>query len=312
MTTSELIFLESIFIPKLWGGSRLQEYYDHELPDTKIGESLVISGHPDADCTVRSGRFEGQTLSALWSEHRYLFGDVPGDSFPLQLKLIDAHADLSVQVHPDEECARRYESDEPKNECWYVLAPSRTGTIAIGHVAQSPAELTALVDEGRWDELLRYAEMNEGDFYFIPAGTAHCLLAGSLIYEVMQSSSTTYRLYDFDRLEDDGTKRELHLDKALTALNVPDASRPTEPVTVASEGATETSFIRNEYFSVRKWEVHSTASFAVDEPFLLVSALEGAGTINGTPVARGDHFVVPHDIRDLKVEGPLTLMVTSL
>jgi len=307
----ELIFLESVFVPKIWGGSRLRELHGHPTSGDRIGECIVISGHPSADCRVRGGRLNGMALSALWSEHRHLFGDLPGASFPLQIKFIDALEDLSVQVHPDAAYARTHDTGEEKNECWYVLAASHSRRIVIGHTARTRGDLSRLAGEGRWDDLLRRTEMNEGDFYFIPAGTAHCILAGSLIYEVMQSSDTTYRLYDYDRVDTSGAKRDLHFEEAMAALKVPDAPVHQAPSTVMRGDGRETLYIRNQFFCVRKWEVAGRLSFVVEEPFLMMTALEGSGYINEAPVVKGDHFIIPNAARVLDVVGPLTLMVTS-
>jgi mannose-6-phosphate isomerase len=309
---NEVIFLEPVFLPKIWGGSRLHEFYGRPPSKERIGESIVVSGHAEADCLVRGGRFDGKPLSFLWSAHRDLFGALSGDSFPLQVKLIDATEDLSVQVHPDAQYARDHGDGEEKNECWYVLAPSHSRRIVIGHNARSREELTRLVEEGRWDELVRQIDMNDGDSYFIPAGTAHCILAGSLIYEVMQASNTTYRLYDYDRLDGDGKKRDLHIEQALAVLNVPDAPPPARSSTVSRDGVAETVCIRNEFFSLSKWEVTDRSRQPVNKPFLLIGVMGGSGHVNGAPVARGDHFVVPNAVRELHLIGPLSLMVTSL
>ena len=308
----ELIFLDPVCLPKIWGGSRLQELYGRPPSGERIGECIAISGHPDADCRVRGGSFGQTPVSALWRDHRDLFGGVGGDSFPLQVKFIDACEDLSVQVHPDAAYARKHGLDEAKNECWYVLGPDQSKRIVIGHNAASRDELARLVSEGRWDELLSQREMHEGDFFFIPAGTAHCILAGSLIYEVAQSSSTTYRLYDYDRVDVDGRKRDLHIEQALAVLKVPDVPVVTAPSTVVRGDASDTLFIRNEYFSLRKWDVRSATVFPVEEPFLLAGVVEGSGLVNGAHVARGDHFIVPNAVRILEITGPVSLMVTSL
>ncbi len=309
-TSSGLVFLEPVFLTKVWGGSRLRDLYGRDdIPDG-VGESITVSGYPDADCRVRGGEFDGATLSELWRDRRDLFGDATGDAFPLQVKFIDATEDLSIQVHPDADGAH-VRGDEEKNECWYVMAPSASGRIIIGHRATSREELARLVDEGRWDDLLRRAEMHAGDFYFIPAGTAHAILAGSLIYEVMQSSSTTYRLYDYDRPDRDGMLRDLHIESALAVLKVPDAPSPVSPISADSAGMRETVYVSNEFFTVRKWEVAGHHVAPVSAPYLLVGILEGSGTVNGEPVSRGDHFVVTALVDRLDVEGELTLMVTS-
>lgn len=305
----ELIRIEPVFLPKVWGGTRLRGTFGDRLPEGRIGECLAVSARPEGDCQVRGGRFDGAMLSTLWAERRDLFGGLAGDAFPLQVKILDATDDLSVQVHPDAACASRHAGASGKNECWYVLAASDTGRILVGHNARTREEFARLATEGRWTELLRAVEMKEGDFFLIPAGTVHAILAGSLIYEVQQASDTTYRLFDYDRL-DGGTRRELHLSEALEAVEAPSLPDTSEPVVTVLDGATRRVYVRSEWFSVEGWDVREQATVPADAPFLLVGALAGSGTINGTPAAPGDHFLVPGAVRELHVAGPLTLMVT--
>jgi len=306
----ELIFLEPVFLAKVWGGARLRDLYGYALPiNEKIGECLAISARPEGDCIVRHGRFAGVRLSALWTGRRDLFGGVRGDTFPLQIKILDAHEDLSVQVHPDEAYAAHHQG-RGKNECWYVLRESDTGRVVIGHKAETADEFARLAGEGRWGELLRSVEMREGDAFFIPAGTVHAILAGSLIYEVQQPSDTTYRLFDYDRL-DAGAKRELHVEAALDVVVAPSRPVAVSPVVTALEGATYTLLARNDFFTFGRWDVAHAATLPVGSPFLLVSAVEGSGAVNGRSVAAGDHFIVPSGVRGLDVTGPLALMVTA-
>ena len=304
-----LIRIEPVFLPKVWGGTRLRGMFGDRVPEGRIGECLAISARPEGDCQVRGGRFDGARLSTLWAERRDLFGGLAGAAFPLQVKILDATDDLSVQVHPDAACASRHAGAFAKNECWYVLAASDTGRILAGHNAHTREEFARLATVGRWAELLRAVEMEEGDFFLIPAGTVHAILAGSLIYEVQQASDTTYRLFDYDRL-DGGTRRELHLSEALEAVGAPSLPEASEPVVTVLEGATRRVYTRTEWFSVEGWDVREEATIPADAPFLLVGALSGSGTINGTPAAPGDHFLVPAAVRELQVVGTLSLMVS--
>jgi mannose-6-phosphate isomerase len=308
--SGELIFLEPVFLPRVWGGTRLRDLYGYDLPADLIGECLAISARPEGDCRVERGPFKGTTLSALWSEHPELFGRAGGDAFPLQIKILDATQDLSVQVHPDAAYAARHEGVAGKNECWYVIRASNTGQVVLGHEADTREQFARLAGEGRWGELLRIVEMAEGSAYLVPGGTVHAILAGSLIYEVQQSSDVTYRLYDYDRL-DRGAKRPLHVAQVLDVVTVPSAPVATVPVVTQHPGATQSLCASSEYFSVSKWEVEGTARIPTDAAFLLVSALAGSGTVNGVGVTVGDHFVVPGGTRLLEVTGPLTLMVTA-
>lgn len=308
--TGEPIFLRPAFVPKVWGGTRLRELCNLPPGDEPIGECLVISAHPDHDSVVAGGRFDGRTLSSLWSEHPHLFGHPDAAALPVQIKLIDADDDLSVQVHPDDTYAVAHGAPHGKSECWYVLSPGRRGEIVIGHHASTREQVAGMVAAGEWSALLRIEPMDTGDFFDIPAGTLHCLLGGSLVYEVLQASDVTYRLYDHDRPDLDGSFRELHVEEALDVVTAPDPSRRTAPALTVIPGLIRTHFIRNEHFSVSRWDVDERARTAMDAPYLLVSAIGGTGTVNGREVRKGDHFVIP-SARRIELSGTLSLMVTS-
>jgi mannose-6-phosphate isomerase len=305
-----LVFLKPVFHTKVWGGARLAEEFGYELPSDTVGECLAISARPEGDCPVVGGPLAGKTLSQLWSERRDLFGGLEGDTFPLQVKLLDAREDLSVQVHPDEESAARL-GGRGKSEGWYVIRPSASGSVLIGHAARTREEFALLATKGRWDELLRRVPMAAGDFFFVPAGTVHAIPEGSLIYEVQQSSDTTYRLYDYGRL-DGGRPRELHVESALQVVTAPSLLSATPPEVTGDVAATQSVYARNDCFSLAKWEVRTAAAIPVEAPFLLVSALEGSGTVNGETVRAGDHFLVPSGVPVLDVSGPLTIVVASV
>lgn len=310
MATSDLIFIESIYLPKIWGGKRLRD--PSATTAEPIGERLLISAHPDGDCVVRRGPHAGKPLSWLWSTHPDLFGGHQGGRFPLQVKLIDAGEDLSVQVHPGAQHASAMETDGAKSECWYVLEPSRSGQIVIGHKADSREELKSMAESGRWDDLLQSRDSHSGDFYFIQAGTVHCILAGALIYEVMQSSNTTFRFHDHNRRDENGDPRDLHFEEAMTVITVPHAETAVEPVISRTGDVVVTVFVDEDCFRVRRFEIGGVAHLTRDAPYLLVSVVEGAGTINGTAVTPEDHFIVPSTVEGIDVHGHLVLMVADV
>ncbi|MDD4508810.1 MAG: mannose-6-phosphate isomerase, partial [Eubacteriaceae bacterium] len=133
----ELIFLEPVFKEKIWGGDELAKEYGYPIPSPNTGECWAISAHPHGDCVVKDGPWAGMHLSELWDQHRELFGNLPGDRFPLLIKIIDAKEDLSIQVHPDDAYAKVNENGSlGKTECWYVLQCDPGTTMIVGHHAK--------------------------------------------------------------------------------------------------------------------------------------------------------------------------------
>ena len=194
-------------------------------------EYWTVSAHPHGDDVVKNGAFKGRHLSELWDEHRELFGNLPGDKFPLLVKKIDSRDDLSIQVHPDNEYARAHENGSfGKTECWYVIDAKPGGTIIVGHNAKTEDELKDMIYNGRWKELLREFPIKKGDFFQIVPGTVHAIKNHTVIMEIQQNSDITYRLYDYDRIQSDPpVPRPLHIEKSIDVINVPhrDADRNT-------------------------------------------------------------------------------------
>ncbi|MGX1901877.1 mannose-6-phosphate isomerase, class I [Thermolongibacillus altinsuensis] len=309
------IFLRPVFQERIWGGTKLRDLYGYDIPSEQTGECWAISAHPNGQSVVCSGKFEGMTLGQLWDEHRELFGHYDSDRFPLLTKILDANDDLSVQVHPDDEYARTYENGElGKTECWYVIDCEEGAEIIFGHNARTKEELVEMIEKGQWDKLLRRVKVKPGDFFYVPSGTIHALCSGLLILETQQSSDTTYRVYDYGRRDKNGNLRELHLDKAIDVTTVPHVQTQVEPTVVKTAGATITTFVESEYFTVYKWDVHEHLELEQDQPFMLVSVIDGEGTIiteeGEWKIRKGDHLILPYQLGTFQVKGTAQMIVS--
>lgn len=303
-----LIFTMPIFHDKIWGGRRLDTVFHYDIPEGKIGECWAISAHPAGDCEVASGPYAGSTLSQLWDEHHELFGNAAGDSFPLLIKILDADGDLSIQVHPNDEYARIHENGSlGKCECWYVLDCEEGATIIVGQKAKDREEFAKLVEEGRWGDLVNEVPIHKGDFFQINPGTVHAIKGGTLILETQQSSDVTYRVYDYDRVQADGTKRELHLAQSMDVVDYA-AKAPETGTVTAPEVDGVTLLESNDCYTVERVRVSGSKTLAQDHDFMCVSVIEGAGSVNGSELVKGSHFVAPAGSGDLAFEGDLTLI----
>lgn len=300
-----ILRLQPIFQEKLWGGNRLNTVFGYDIPSDHTGECWAISGHPNGDCAIVNPEYAGKTLSALWRENRELFGNLPGDVFPLLIKIIDAKDDLSIQVHPDDEYARVHENGSlGKTECWYVLDCDPGATIIIGHNASSKEEMRQMVEQGRWSELLRQVPIHKGDFFQINPGCLHAIRGGTLILETQQSSDVTYRFYDYDRLEN-GRKRPLHIAQSLDVTNAPFVPEKDARETFTQGDATVTHLVTCPYYSVYRAELNGEAEFDFRKPFVNISILSGSGTLDGEKVQKGDHLLLTADYGKLKAQGEM-------
>ena len=194
----------------------------------KIGESWEISGVAGSESVVADGKDKGLTLTALIDKYgASLLGEKNykryGDSFPLLIKFIDAHDDLSVQVHPDDELARKRGSKFGKTEMWYVLGAAPGARLANGFNREvNPDEYEGLVNSGEIMDVLNFNPVKPGDTFFIPAGRVHAIGKGAFVAEIQETSDITYRLYDYKRKDKDGNERQLHTKEAFEAINFKD------------------------------------------------------------------------------------------
>lgn len=312
---SEPLFLKSVFKEKIWGGECLKKLFHLENVPDKIGEYWGISGHKHGVSVISNGQFENTPLDVLYQEHPELFNYPKDTVFPLLVKFLDAQEWLSVQVHPDDKYALEREGELGKTECWYILEARENSEIIFGHKAQTKAELQALFQEGAWNKLLQRVKVKKGDFYYVPSGTLHAIGPGILLLETQQSSDTTYRVYDFDRVDDNGVARTLHLEQALdvTSLEKP-VSYKKHYQTV--ENVDMTMFMSNEFFTVERWDVRGRSAFEKGEDYKLFTVIDGEGSlyVDGKEylLVRGDNFILPSPVKKWTFSGRFSVMVSQI
>lgn len=309
------LFLQPVFKERIWGGTALKQEFGYDIPTDKTGECWAISAHPNGPSVIENGPFAGQTLDKLWKEQPELFGQPKEEVFPLLTKILDANMDLSVQVHPDDTYAKVNENGElGKTECWYIIDCKEDADMIFGHNAQTKEELVQMANEGKWNNLLRRVKIKPGDFFYVPSGTIHALCEGTLVLETQQSSDTTYRVYDYDRRDDQGNLRELHLKKAIEVTTVPHQAVASNPTVESKGDVTITTFVQSDFFSVYKWDVSGSGSFSANENYLLMSVLKGEGSLvchgETYSLAKGTHFIVPVGMGEFEINGECQIMVS--
>lgn len=311
----EPLFLKPVFQDKIWGGSRLHDVFGFDLPSDKIGEDWAISGHPHGVSVVENGEFKGQKLDDLWNSHKELFGNPAGPVFPLLTKILDAEDELSVQVHPDDTYTKEHEGELGKTECWYVIDAEPGSAIIYGHNAGTREELAEMIHSGRWDALLKKVPVKKGDFFYVPSGTMHAIGKGILILETQQSSDTTYRVYDYDRRDDAGKTRELHIQQSIDVMTVP-AETPELHIKEERQGASSIiTYLETEFFNVYEWQVEGKLSVKAGAPYTLMTVIEGAGKLvaegNEYELEAGSSCILPKGIREWQFLGAMKLIASE-
>lgn len=309
----KILFLQPIFTHNIWGGTKLREKYGYEIDGDDIGECWGISAHEHGDCIVRDGEYEGIRLSEMWDNHPEIFGHTSGDKFPLLVKIIDAKDDLSIQVHPNDAYADEHENGSlGKTECWYILDCEEDATLVVGHNAMTKEELHSMVEHAEWKAFIREVPIKKGDFIQIEPGTVHAIKGGILLLETQQNSDITYRVYDYDRLSN-GKPRELHIQKSLDVINVP--AEAIEDTVVHAFHVPKNEFyelVKCEYYKVFKVDIDGTMEEEQRYPFLLMSVVEGMGSINGQALAKGDHFIVPNGYGKMNLSGKMQIIASTI
>jgi mannose-6-phosphate isomerase, type 1 (EC 5.3.1.8) len=241
-----------------------------------------------------------------------LFGNRTEERFPLLIKIIDAKNDLSIQVHPDDEYAYKNENGAlGKTECWYILDCKENAQIVIGHNAKDKDELKRMIEQKRWNELIRVRPIKKGDFFQIIPGTVHAIKGGTLILETQQSSDITYRLYDYDRL-DHGKPRQLHIKQSIDVIRCPHEDAPTGGKTVRNDTCEIRELVRCRFYTVQKIDLWGRQEMVQDKDFMNVSVIAGEGAIDGIKISKGDHFILPSGYGKFVIDGKMELIISFI
>ena len=296
---------------RIWGGRKLAELFDKKLPANKpIGESWEIVDRPEAQSVVANGPLKGKSLHELWSQDRQsIFGDIANaPRFPLLIKLLDAQEKLSLQVHPPEKIAAKL-GGEPKTECWYVASAAPGAELFVGFKQRITREqFEKSLRAGSAADHVHTIRANAGDAMFLPAGRFHGIGAGNMLVEVQQNSDTTYRVFDWNRIDQStGKPRTLHVDQALECIDYDDvAPKLIEP--------TGELLVRDKLFEIQKWKLDSPREIAPPGQFAIVCCLSGSLSCADVDLRPGEFCLVPASLQDRQLhpraDGTSLLRIT--
>ena len=319
-TKAKPFLLKPVGKDYLWGGSRLKDDFGKDMDMAPLAETWECSTHPDGTCQVVNGEFRGWLLTKVLQEHPEFLGNHSKASgeLPVLIKLIDAKEDLSVQVHPDDEYANKYENGQMgKTEMWYVLDAVKDAQLVFGlHHEMNRDTLRNSILEGTVEKHLQKVRVKKDDVYYIEAGTIHAVGAGVLLAEIQESSNLTYRLYDYERIDKNGNKRELHVDKALNAASLKGSTEPIQPMRVLKyfPGRASELLCRCKYFEVYRMLINTErhrdmVSYETgSDSFHVLLCIGGCGAVymeNGESICffKGDCIFFPADSAKVKLHG---------
>ena len=314
---------KSILKSVLWGGNRLATFKEMPQFDEPVGESWELSAMPGRESVVAEGDDRGMTLSQLVQRYGAdLVGEKVyrryGTHFPLLIKFIDARRDLSIQVHPDDEMARRLHGSMGKNEMWYILEADAGALIRTGfNRSINVEEFDRRLADGTILDIINKTESRPGETFYIPSGQIHAIGAGNLLVEIQRSSDVTYRVWDYDRRDAAGNLRELHVQQAREALDFAARDCQVHDMPRLDNGMTQ--LVRCRDFDVRRLELSGShlLEYPVAHSFEVMICIKGGMTlkVDGMPlveVRQGETVLVPAIADRVEMRGNGQLLLVSV
>lgn len=316
------IKLKPAFKDYLWGGTRLRDDFGKDCDFDKIAESWELSCHKDGNSVVADGEFAGLTLAQyIEKEGKSVLGTncEKFENFPILIKLIDAKDNLSVQVHPNNEYAQRVEGEYGKTEMWYVVDCDEGASLLYGFKHNiTKEEFRERIENNTLLEVTNSVPVKKGDVFFIEAGTLHAIGKGILIAEIQQNSNTTYRIYDYGRVDADGKPRQLHIDKAVDVTNLCPAKPYPQSEPVDMGGWTKKRLAKCEYFTVDVINVDTSAALEADKSsFVNILVLDGGCVLSSegndaVELKKGDSVFIPAGLGKFELTGKCSAVMTHI
>lgn len=305
---------ETIFKEKIWGGTKIRDILNKDFSPLKnCGETWEISGVPGNLSKVAEGNLKGRTLPDLISEYKEdLVGskvyEQYGNEFPLLVKFIDAAEDLSIQVHPNDKLAKARHNSLGKSEMWYVFQADKGSKLISGfNKDTNQQEFLEYLNSGRLTDLLNYEDVQSDDCFYLPAGRVHTIGKGLLLAEIQQSSDVTYRIYDFDRTDDEGNKRELHTEEAIDAIDYQSHSDYKIKYTPCLNEVVP--LVESQYFQTNLLDFTTgiIREHYESDSFIIYTCLEGEAEIvtqgHSTNICMGNAVLVPRKFPEVHIRA---------
>ena len=297
---------------KIWGGTKLKTFLNKESNEPNVGESWEISDVDSDTSVVSNGELKGTTLKQLLSTYQEdLIGNKNfeqfGEKFPLLIKFIDAKKDLSIQLHPNDELAAKRHNSFGKTEMWYVMQADDDANLIVGFNQKVTPELYLKhLEDKTLTKILNFDQVKEGDTYFIEVGRVHAIGAGVMLAEIQQTSDITYRVYDWDRTDDEGNERELHNELAIDAIdfNMKDDFRVSylkqenEPNNMVSCPYFTTNFLH----LTKSIQIHNT-----HDSFIIYICVDGEAIFNyedvSEQIVKGETILIPAAFKQFEIKA---------
>ena len=304
----------------IWGGKKLIEEYGVKTEKNNAAEGWMLSCHEAGSSTVANGEFVGKSFADVVKENPVLCGKNAENfsDFPIRIKFIDAMDNLSVQVHPTKEYCEKTGRGQSKTECWYIIDAEEDAYLILGFKDKiTPEEFKSAIENNTLTDYVSKVPVKKGDFFFIESGTLHAICKGILLAEVQESSNTTYRIYDYNRVGNDGKPRELHVEDGAAVTKLEKYTQP-DFCKGASLDTTERRLLADcPLFKVWKLDLNGeTGGIADENSFVSLLIMDGNGTLEvcGETISltKGESIFIPANAGEYKINGKMEIIETRI
>ena len=304
----------------IWGGKKLIEEYGVKTEKNNAAEGWMLSCHEAGSSTVVNGEFAGKSFAEVVKENPVLCGKNADnfEDFPILIKFIDAMDNLSVQVHPTKEYCEKTGRGQSKTECWYIIDAEEDAYLILGFEDKiTPEEFKAAIENNTLTDYVSKVPVKKGDFFFIESGTLHAICKGILLAEVQESSNTTYRIYDYNRVGNDGKPRELHVEDGAAVTKLEKYSQPDFCKGNSLDTPERRLLADCPLFKVWKLDLNGEISGEADEKsFVSLLIMDGNGTLDvcGETVSltKGESIFIPANAGEYKINGSMEIIETRI
>lgn len=301
---------------RIWGGTKIKELLNKEISSPTTGESWEIATVSGDVSIVKKGALQGKSLNELLQSYpQEILGTKVyaqyGNQFPLLFKFLDAHQDLSIQLHPNDELAKKRHNSFGKTEMWYVMQADTEAEIIVGFKQKSsPEEYLQHLESKTLTSILQKIKVKQGDVFFLETGTIHAIGAGIVIAEIQQTSDITYRVYDWDRVDANGKARELHIDLALEAINYNKVQAQKEYIKNTN---TANEIVTCPYFTTNYIPLDGNMKFLGDKTtFKVIMCTDGEFDLgydtHKETFKKGDTVLLPAILNEYNLTGKASLL----
>ncbi len=303
----------------IWGGKKLIEEYGVKTEKKNAAEGWMLSCHEAGSSSVENGEFAGLSFADVVKNNPVLCGKNAEkfDDFPILIKFIDARDDLSVQVHPTKEYCELTGKGQSKTECWYIIDCDKDAGLILGFKDKiTPEQFKQAIENGNLTDYVDKVPVKKGDFFFIESGTMHAICKGILLAEVQESSNTTYRIYDYNRVGNDGKPRELHVADGVAVTKL---EKYTQPDFSNPELDTDERKLLADCPLFKVWKLDTKAEFignANESSFVSLLIMAGEGSLEACGetlnLKKGDSIFIPANSGEYKLSGAFEIIETRI